>query len=75
MINVSPLPLISSMAALLAPLLSTVTFSGTPLAFMALSKKRRAAALSRLAVNRKSTVLPALSTARYRYFQAPLTLM
>jgi hypothetical protein len=26
-----------------------------------------------LAVSRKSTVAPALSTARYRYFQAPLT--
>lgn len=28
-----------------------------------------------LAVNRKSTVLPYLSTTRYRYFQAPLTLI
>ena len=27
-----------------------------------------------LGVNRKSTVAPALSTARYRYFQVPLTL-
>ena len=53
MIGVSPLSLISSMAALLAPLLSIVTFSGTPLAFMAFSKKRRAAALSRLAVARE----------------------
>lgn len=32
-------------------------------------------ALSRLAVSKKSTVLPSLSTARYRYFQAPLTLI
>ena len=56
MIGVSPLALISSMAALLAPLLSMVTFSGTPLVCMALSKKRRAATLSRLAVSRKSTV-------------------
>ena len=50
-------------AALLAPLLSMVTFSGIPLAFMDFSKNRRAAALSRLAVSRKSTVLPSLSTA------------
>ena len=58
-----------------APLLSIVTFSGAPFSRMALSKKRLAAALSRLAVNRKSTVLPLLSIARYRYFQTPLTLM
>ena len=32
------------MAALLAPLLSIATFSGTPLAFMAFSKNRRTAA-------------------------------
>lgn len=44
--------------------LSIVTFSAMPLAFMALSKKRRAAALSCLAVSRKSTVFPSLSTAR-----------
>ncbi|AOS81174.1 hypothetical protein Q5W_20530 [Hydrogenophaga sp. PBC] len=64
MIGISPRALISSMAALLALLLSRVTFSGTPLAFMALSKKRTAAALSRWAVSRKSTVFPSLSTAR-----------
>ena len=68
MIGISRPTLMTSIAALLAPLLSIVTFSGTPLAFMALSKNRRAAALSRLAVSRKSTVLPSLSTARYRYF-------
>lgn len=34
------------MAALLAPLLSMVTFSGTQLAFMGLSKKGMAAALT-----------------------------
>jgi hypothetical protein len=55
--------MIESMAALLAPLLSIVTFSGTSLARMAFLKNRMAAALSRLAVSRKSTVLPALSTA------------
>ena len=44
MIGVSLLALISSIAALLAPLLSMVTFSGTSLACMALSKKRMAAA-------------------------------
>src|SRR5450830_1894562 len=74
-IEISLLALIASMAALLAPLLSMVTFAGTPLGCMALAKKRMAAALSRLAVRRKSTVLPSLSTARYRYFQIPLTLM
>src|SRR6266446_506551 len=35
----------------------------------------RAALRSRLAVRRKSTVCPALSTARYKYFHWPLTLM
>jgi hypothetical protein len=52
MINVLPLPLISSMAGLLASLLSRVTFSGTPLAFLAFSKNRRTVALPRLVVNR-----------------------
>lgn len=67
--------LIASMAALLAPLLSIATLSGSPFAPIALSKKRFAAAMSRLAVSRKSTVFPYLSTERYRYFQMPLTLM
>ena len=40
----------------------------------ALLRNRRAALRSRLAVSRKSTVPPALSTARYKYFQAPFTL-
>ena len=39
----------------------------------ALRKNRSAALRSRLAVSRKSTVAPALSTARYKYFQVPLT--
>ena len=64
MIGISMLTLISSIAALLTPLLSIVIFSGTLLACMALSNKRMAAALSRLAASRKSTVLPSLSTAR-----------
>jgi len=51
-------------SARLEPLLSMVTVSGAPFLAMALSKKRRAAALSRLALNKKSMVLPALSTAR-----------
>jgi hypothetical protein len=50
--------LICSMSALLAPLLSIVTFSVTELSRMAWSKKRIAAALSRLAVSRKSTFCP-----------------
>ena len=37
-------------------------------------KKRRAAALSRLAVRRKTTVLPSLSTARQRYFRGAFDL-
>jgi hypothetical protein len=65
----------SSMAALLDPLLSIVTFSGTPLVFMPLVKNRIAAALSLWAVSKKSTVLPCLSTGRYRYFHSPLTLI
>jgi hypothetical protein len=37
-------------------------------------RRRVGAALrSRLAVSRKSTVAPALSTVRYKYFHAPLT--
>lgn len=51
-------------AALLVPLLSIVTFSGASLLGNAWAKKRMAAALSRLAVSRKSTGLPCLSTAR-----------
>ena len=41
------------MAALLAPLLSIATLSGTPLAFMAFSKNRKAAASSRLCGHQK----------------------
>ena len=40
---------------------------------IALRRNRNAALRSLLAVSRKSTVAPALSTARYKYFQAPLT--
>jgi hypothetical protein len=39
------------------------------------AKKRRAARRSRLAVNRKSTVFPCLSTARYQYRSSPRILM
>jgi hypothetical protein len=48
-------------------------FSGAPCCQIALRKKRSAALQSLFAVSRKSTVAPALSTARYRYFQQPLT--
>jgi hypothetical protein len=41
---------------------------GTSCRSIARSKKRRAAATSRWAVKRKSTVWPSLSTARYKYF-------
>ena len=53
-----------SMAVVLAPLLSMVIFSGRSCSLIARSKNRRAAALSRLAVNRKSTLPPSRSTAR-----------
>jgi hypothetical protein len=61
-------------AAVLAPLLSIVIFSGVPFHLIALRKNLSAALRSRLAVSRKSTLAPALSTARYKYFQVPLTL-
>ena len=64
----------ASMAAVLAPLLSMLIFCGVPHWSMDLRKKRKAALRSRLAVNRKSIVWPALSTARYRYFHWPFTL-
>ena len=38
-------------------------------------KKRRAARRSRLAVSKKSTVFPCLSTARYQYRSSPRILM
>ena len=47
---------VALIAAVLAPLLSIVIFSGVPLCPIALRKKRSAALRSRLAVNRKSTV-------------------
>lgn len=50
-------------------------FSGAPFRSIACSKKLRAAALSRCARSTKSMVSPALSTARYRYFHSPLTLI
>ncbi len=55
--------------------LSMDTVSGEPFLAIYFSKKRLAATLSRLALNRKSIVLPALFTARYRYFHEPITLM
>ncbi len=48
----------------LEPFLSMVIVSGTPFLAVDFSNKRRAANLSRLALNRKSIVLPALSTPR-----------
>src|SRR3982751_6490574 len=46
---------------------------GVPFPFIAFGKKRLAAATSRFAVSRKSTVRPCLSTARYRYVHRPFT--
>jgi hypothetical protein len=57
-------PLILSIAALLTPLLSIAIFSGPPFSRIAFSKKRLAAAVSRCAVSKKSTVFPSLSTGR-----------
>jgi hypothetical protein len=48
--------------------LSMVIVSGAPCRSMACSEKPRAAASSRWAVSKKSTVWPSLSTARYKYF-------
>jgi len=61
-----------SSAAVLAPLLSIVIFSGVPFLLIAL-RKNRSAALRSACGDRKSTVAPAID-ARYKYFQAPLTL-
>jgi hypothetical protein len=47
--------------AVLAPLLSILIRLGLPLLPIALFRKRRAAFLSRLAVTRKLTVLPAIA--------------
>src|SRR3954452_3648729 len=63
------------MACLLAPLLSILMVRGLPLLQIAFNKNRGAALLFLLLVSRKSTVLPSLSTARYRYIHAPFTLM
>ena len=52
-----------SIAAVLAPLLSIVIFFGVSFHLIALRKNRSAALRSRMAVSRKSTVVPALSTA------------
>ncbi len=65
----------ASRAATFEPLLSIVTFSGAPFRSIACSKNLRAAPFSRCARSRKSTVSPALSTARYKYFHSPFTLM
>ena len=47
--------LLDDIAAVLAPLLSIMSFSGVPLYRIALRKKHSAALQSRLAVSRKST--------------------
>jgi hypothetical protein len=52
---------------------SSVTTRGVPLFFIALRKKRFAAATSRRSLNRKSMVRPCLSTALYKYVHRPFT--
>ena len=66
--------LMASRGATFEPLLSIITFSGAPFRSIACSKKLRAATLSRRARSRKSMVSPALSMARYRFFQSALEL-
>jgi hypothetical protein len=56
--------LIALSPALLAPLLSNVTFSGNPLDLIAFIKKALAAVSLRFFDNIKSIVSPSLSTAR-----------
>jgi hypothetical protein len=56
--------LMVSIQALLAPLLSMVTFSGNPLEPLSFSKNALAASSSCFSESKKSTVLPSLSTAR-----------
>ena len=46
---------------------------GLPDASIALWRKRLAAAVSRLAVSRKSIVCPVESSARYKYLSSPFT--
>jgi hypothetical protein len=54
----------SAIALCEAAYASSVTTRGIPLFFIALRKKRFAAATSRRSLSRKSTVRPCLSTAR-----------
>jgi hypothetical protein len=56
--NAANRPSIAFTPALLAPLLSMLTKPGLPFLPMALLRKRRAALVLRLAVKRKSIVLP-----------------
>ncbi len=63
------------MADLLDPLLSMLISSGIPLFSIALFKNLWAENLILFLVSRKSTVLPFLSTALYKYLHTPLTLM
>src|ERR1022692_515426 len=63
------------MAEIFAPLLSILIMAGLPLFFIAFIKNDCADIRCLLFVNKKSTVSPCLSTARYKYFQTPFTLM
>ena len=65
--------LYSFIAELLAPLLSIFISSGLPLSVMALIKNLWADIRCLLLVKRKSTVLPSLSTALYKYLHSPFT--
>src|SRR5260370_728141 len=71
----APSAISASTAAGYAGFLSTFITRdiGLPNASIALRRKRLAAAVSRLAVSRKSIVCPVESSARYRYLSSPFT--
>ncbi|MGB5320356.1 MAG: hypothetical protein WBN25_15035, partial [Eudoraea sp.] len=60
-------------AELLASLLSILISSGLPLSAIALIKNLWAEIRCLLFVKRKTTVLPSLSTALYKYLHSPFT--
>src|SRR6202162_4326121 len=69
----SPSSFISRTARCEAAYASNVIFVGTRVFFIALRRNDLAAFTSRFRLRKKSTVWPALSTARYRYTHSPRT--
>lgn len=66
-------PIVPLNRGVLLPLWSMVIFSGSPWVRIALRKKAAAAARSRVGLNKKSTVWPSVSTARYKQTHCPFT--